>query len=365
MILSMLTTDNPLESITSIKSNPQNQTEIKLLVGHAQTKPTNDLDVELKAKSNNIGRVAASNPTNYIIPEDVTNFYDYMEKKILAVKISANISDFKLQKNIGSGSFGSVYDSVHINSSAYDPFVIKRIDKKNKHYKPIYIVTEIFLQTYLIHPNIVRCKGWFDDYLFVYIIFEKINGPNMTDYRLNKGGCLPIDDVATYMRQIVDAMVFIKSRGVIYFDMKPENIIVDTSINKAYLCDFGLASIINHNDSKIKIQSIVGTLDFISPEIVSVSYIDYKTDVWSIGATIYEIIFDVAPFFATDKYGKDITETMIQQIKYTLLPKKYIHTHKILYEYLCDLFKKIFVYSNQRISIDECAEHLFFTCTKK
>jgi serine/threonine protein kinase len=272
---------------------------------------------------------------------------------------SSSSSSFSLPSSSGSsGSFDSLVLSVFS-----EPFVIKIIDKTKKIYKWRYVITEIFIQANLIHPNIVKCRGWFEDETQIYLVLDKIDGMNMSEYReglKESKYSIPITYVKYFMKQVVETMIFIKSRGIVYCDLKPENLIIDPVTKKIFICDFGLSVITKRQDPKTKIFNIFGTIDFMSPEIIAIDYIDYGADVWALGATLYEMLYGYAPFDKRNEKGDDITQEMIKKINYTH-PGKDKHKHDILYQHFYDLLSKIFRENTSRISIEECAKHPFFT----
>jgi serine/threonine protein kinase len=91
----------------------------------------------------------------------------------------------------------------------------------------------------------------------------------------------------TWCVQILDGLDFLHSKNVIHFDIKPENILLD-ELERIKLGDLGLA---RNFKSMSSTSSFVGTIPYMSPEVIKQeSGIDYKTDIWSFGCVLYEMI---------------------------------------------------------------------------
>lgn len=97
-------------------------------------------------------------------------------------------------------------------------------------------------------------------------------------------------ECASYLKQVIAALIYMHSLGVIHRDLKPENIIVVNGVAK--LGDFGWATY----TPKEKRITFCGTLDYVSPEIVTGEYYDEMVDVWSVGVLCYELCTGQAPF---------------------------------------------------------------------
>ncbi|EGR28691.1 protein kinase domain protein [Ichthyophthirius multifiliis] len=91
--------------------------------------------------------------------------------------------------------------------------------------------------------------------------------------------------------QIIEALQYLHSRGIVHRDIKPENILLQNGVLK--LCDFGYATIVQNDLLR---QTFCGTLDYLSPEMIQGKQYDFSVDVWSVGILAYEMIFGNAPF---------------------------------------------------------------------
>lgn len=126
----------------------------------------------------------------------------------------------------------------------------------------------------------------------IFIAMDYLEGRTLKD--IIAGGPLPIDEAVRITAQIADALETAHQKGVIHRDIKPENVMV-TSGGQAVLMDFGLAKSWAAT-AKTKTGTILGTAGYMSPEQAQGSDVDHRTDIWSLGALLYELIGGKAPF---------------------------------------------------------------------
>ena len=139
------------------------------------------------------------------------------------------------------------------------------------------------------------------------ILMEVLNGGELfkyissNDYRLTEAKC------RHFAREILHAVKFMHSSGIIHLDLKPENIVLSQSqqdTERLKLIDFGLARDLKEKD-RISI-GMCGTLEFISPEVLRCSHATFASDMWSIGVIFYMMLSGgLSPFFdgTGTKYG--------------------------------------------------------------
>ncbi|MBS2017263.1 MAG: protein kinase [Deltaproteobacteria bacterium] len=139
-----------------------------------------------------------------------------------------------------------------------------------------------------------------------YLVMEYLEGRDLASI-LEKGGPLPYAEAALYVSQACEALAEAHDLGIIHRDVKPHNLFVTTGRHGEPLVkvlDFGLAKAINANadltaSAKTGTNVMLGSPFFMSPEQVdSRKDIDHRTDVWSLGATLYHIVTGVPPFVA-------------------------------------------------------------------
>ena len=160
----------------------------------------------------------------------------------------------------------------------------------------------------LSHPNIVAVYDVSRSSEFEYIVMELIDGITLKQYMQKKGNKLNWREALHFITQITKALGHAHSRGIIHRDIKPHNIMVlrDGSVKVA---DFGIARVSSGGHSTLT-QEALGSVHYISPEQARGSHIDARSDLYSAGVVLYEMITGRLPF-----EGDNAVSVAIQHIK--------------------------------------------------
>jgi serine/threonine protein kinase len=118
---------------------------------------------------------------------------------------------------------------------------------------------------------------------------------DLSRYLSGRGNKLPADQATNFLQQSLEALDFIHATGVIHRDLKPENILV-VNDNQIRLADFGLALLPGDEPSVEELQSGVGTLDYLAPEVLDGTRYDLQSDLYSLGICFYEALAGAHPF---------------------------------------------------------------------
>ena len=145
----------------------------------------------------------------------------------------------------------------------------------------------------LRHPNIVEFIEMFEEGGQHYIVTEYISGGTLLD--LIRKGAMPMQEVRQIALDICDALVRAHKMEIIHRDIKPENIML-TSDHIAKLADFGIARLVNEGSRLTRTGMIVGTPDYLAPEIWAGQAPDAQTDLWSLGVVLFEMMSGKVPF---------------------------------------------------------------------
>jgi serine/threonine protein kinase len=210
--------------------------------------------------------------------------------------IGEQILNYIVRKKIGEGGMGSVYLAEHV-------LIGRRVAVKCLHSQyfedaslRLRFRNEAKSLAELGHPNIVKFLDYVEDNTGLYIVMEYIEGLPLDEYINKRTGPIPYNAAFPLMRQILGALSFSHSKGIIHRDIKPSNILI-TPEGDVKILDFGIAkSITNiwHNITTGKVQ--LGTTFYMSPEQVQAKEIDLRTDIYSTGVTFFQMVTGINPY---------------------------------------------------------------------
>ncbi len=166
-------------------------------------------------------------------------------------------------------------------------------------------------------------------------------------------------------RQLVTSLIQLHNLKIVHRDLKPENILVDHNW-EVIISDFGFAIDVD----ELKREGLftrVGTLEFYPIEMLSICFpnpnnklrYDERVDIWSMGIIIFELLYGRTPFFSSGEKKDEETKDKIRRIKYNIPQLR----SGFRYPEAEDLFKRIFVLPQNRISLVEILDHPWLTKT--
>jgi len=210
----------------------------------------------------------------------------------------ARVTDFALLKVLGRGSFGKVmlvrkHDSGHV----YAMKVLQK-DHIRKRKQVLNTRTERDILVRVRHPFIVGLKYAFQTSDKLYFVMDYCPGGELF-FHLGKEGRFHEGRAKFYAAQILLALEHLHSIGVVYRDLKPENVLLDEHGN-VKITDFGLskAGVV---DSATGAKSFCGTPEYLPPEVVKRLEYGTAADWWSLGALLHEMLTGWPPFFSQDR----------------------------------------------------------------
>ncbi|HLY29032.1 MAG TPA: serine/threonine-protein kinase [Aggregatilineales bacterium] len=148
---------------------------------------------------------------------------------------------------------------------------------------------------HLSNPHILNVFDYGQQDDLVYLVMELLKGGSLTD--LVHQGSLPVPTALRVLDQVASALDYAHKQGIIHRDVKPQNVLLDEEGN-AYLTDFGLAKMLGENSTLTQTGAVMGTPAYMSPEQWAGETLDARTDIYSLGIMLFEMVSGVTPFQA-------------------------------------------------------------------
>ena len=199
---------------------------------------------------------------------------------------------YEIKEKIGVGGMAVVYKALCHRLNRYvavkilkDDYAVDEDFRRRFH-------TEAQAVAMLSHPNIVTVYDVSRTQDVNYIVMELIEGITLKQY-MQKRGVLSWKEALHFSSQICKALIHAHSRGIVHRDIKPHNIMIlkDGSVKVA---DFGIARL--NSSQNTLTQETLGSVHYISPEQAKGSHTDARTDIYSLGVVMYEMITGRLPF---------------------------------------------------------------------
>lgn len=209
----------------------------------------------------------------------------------------AMLGRYQLERELGKGAMGVVYQGrdpkigrvVAIKTMALsEEFAGKALaDVRERFFR------EAQTAGRLQHPNIVTIFDAGEDHELAYIAMEFLNGQDLTHY-CKSGQLLPVSTVLSIVARVAEALGYAHKQQVVHRDIKPANIMFDLEHDAVKVTDFGIARITDA--SKTRTGLVLGTPSFMSPEQLAGKKVDGRSDLYSLGVMLFQLLTGVLPF---------------------------------------------------------------------
>jgi serine/threonine protein kinase len=206
---------------------------------------------------------------------------------------------YQIDELLGQGGMSAVYKASDPNLKRVVAVKMIHAHLSDQHDFVRRFEEEAAAVAQLRHSNIVQVYDFNHDEGMYYIVLEFVPGETLQDRlkRLNKSGrSIPIEDGLRYMAQVCDAVDYAHERGMIHRDIKPANIMLSV-YQSAVLMDFGIAKMMG-GQQHTATGAVVGTAMYMSPEQIQGERLDERTDIYSLGVTLFEMIGGRPPYEA-------------------------------------------------------------------
>ncbi|KAH8677727.1 kinase-like domain-containing protein [Xylariales sp. PMI_506] len=286
--------------------------------------------------------------------------------KTVMKSVKKGVRDFSFGRILGEGSYSTVY--LATDRQTLKEYAVKVLEKRHiiKEKKIKYVnIEKDTLNRLTEHPGIVRLYYTFQDETSLYYVLDLCTGGELLGV-LKKTGTFDEECTRFFGAQILDAIEYMHSRGVIHRDLKPENVLLDDQLH-VKITDFGTARLLSDPrmqrsqqppdptgrdpaQDESRAESFVGTAEYVSPELLKDRNACKASDLWAFGCMIYQMLAGRPPFKGATDW---LTFEKIVNLEYEF-PQGFPPAAQ-------DLVERLLVRDpSRRLTIDHIKNHEFF-----
>lgn len=251
---------------------------------------------------------------------------EILGKRLLEGEQLRQVGKYQLFGQIGSGGAAYVYDGIH-------PGLNRSVAVKMLSHELIYegdfaqrFKNEARIIADLHHDNIVQVYDTEEAYATIFIVMEKLQGQELGDSLLK--GPFSVENASRVLKQILKALEYAHSKGIIHRDIKPANIFVEDEL-RVKLMDFGIAGSPVRDEVDTNSKSVLGTPGYIAPEVMRNRTLDERSDIYAVGMILYEMLTGKPAF--DGKTTKDIIRAQLH-LECKKLPDELAEAEPVLAE---------------------------------
>jgi len=235
---------------------------------------------------------------------------------------SAVAGRYSLERELGRGGMGVVYLAREVRLDR--PVAIKLLPPTKASDPKLRerFLREARTAAKLSHPNVIPIHAVEEIGEFVFFAMAYVDGETLTE-RVRRRGPLPPSEAARVLRDVAWALAYAHSQGVIHRDVKPDNILLESS-GRVLVADFGIAGVVA-GAGALASGEVIGTPEFMSPEQALGEATDARSDLYSLGIVGYFILSGTLPFEgekATEVLAKQVTEPAPALGRIAVVPRR-------------------------------------------
>jgi len=256
------------------------------------------------------------------------------------------LRNYEQKKELGRGKFGVVFQ---VEDKATNKiYAAKHIKTRKKEMKEK-VIEEIAILKKFSNPHIIRFINAFETPSEVILVMEYLDGGELFERVADDDFNLTESDCCLFMRQICRGVQYLHNQKIVHLDLKPENVVCTQKENASVkIIDFGTAKELEPTE---QVKALVGTPEFVAPEVVNYDFISTGTDMWSLGVICYILISGYSPFM-----GDTDTETYnnISNVTFDFDLEEFDQISENARDFISQLLR---LSPRNRLSAEQCLEH--------
>ncbi len=225
--------------------------------------------------------------------------------------IGSILGNYRILKKIGEGGMGSVFLARDLSLEREVAIKIISPELARSQELMARFRVEAIAQAKLNHGHIVTIHSFDQDKNAYYIVMEYVEGQNLKE-SIKEKGPMPIVQGLKIFLQILSGIGYAHANGVMHRDIKPSNLFLSKN-QTAKICDFGIAKV-KGIEGLTKVGTALGSPVYSSPEQLLGKKTDIRTDIYSLGITLYEMLTGVLPFTITGKSSYDVIKQTLDAV---------------------------------------------------
>ena len=216
----------------------------------------------------------------------------------MAFEAGQRIGDYEVVARLGAGGLGVVYEVQHLISGRREAMKILLPDQSGTPEMEERFRREVQTLATLNHVNIAQLHTAFYYQNQLAMVMELVHGETLRELRLRAAITLP--QTLAYVAQVLDALAYAHRLGVVHRDIKPSNIMISEG-GVVKLLDFGIA-VTGLGSDLTRAGYLLGSLNYMSPEQIGGSKAGPRSDIYSVGVTLYELLTGELPIKGANNY---------------------------------------------------------------
>ncbi len=225
--------------------------------------------------------------------------------------INTKILTYTVKSKIGEGGMGSVYLGIHQNLDRKAAIKVLNPELSNNAELIKRFHNEAITLSKLNHQNIVSIYDFVDSDGKYFLIMEYAEGDTL-DIIIEKRGPIGENTAIKLFGKVLDGFSYAHQKGIIHRDIKPSNIIVGTD-NEIKILDFGIAKILESGNKLTKTGTRMGSINYMSPEQILARDVDTRSDVYSLGVTLFEMLSGSLPYNSDNESEYEIQTRILKE----------------------------------------------------